>query len=321
MNTNTDRVLRIAAFTDGRPGHFKQTQGVLNALGHLSPIEVDYLEVTHNSLFKDLLLLLGLLLPWVKYCPYDLERIDLIIGTGRRTHLYMLLCKKKYRVPVVTCMSPSFIFRKFFDLCFTPQHDNIKLCENIFPTVGPPNCSVAGSEHNPYAGLILVGGTDSNSHVWSDKDLGDFIEELVTKEKNINWTISSSPRTPESCTQLITQLAAKYSNCNFFRFEDTEQGWIEKEYAANKYVWVTADSMSMVYEALSAGCNVGLLPVEWKKKDSKFARSEILLIENDVVMAYSKWRQGQAVWKSVAPLNESQRCAEEIVKRWCNKKN
>ncbi len=321
MNTKTDRSLRIAAFTDGRPGHVKQTQGVLDALGHLSPVEVDFFEVTNNSLFKDLWLLLALLLPRLRYCPIDLERTDLIIGTGRRTHIYMLLCKKKYRVPVVACMSPSFILRKFFDLCFTPQHDNIKLRGNIFPTVGPPNCSVAGTEHNPKAGLILVGGTDSNSHVWSNNDICDFIEELATKEEKINWTISSSPRTPESCTQLISRIAGKYSNCDFYKFEDTERGWIEKEYATNKYVWVTAESMSMVYEALSAGCNVGLLPVVWKKKNSKFTRSERLLIENDVVMSYSKWRQGQAVWKSVAPLNESQRCAEEIVKRWANKKN
>lgn len=319
MNTHTDRILRIAAFTDGRPGHFKQTQGVLNALGRLLPVEVNSFEVTHNSLFKDLLLLLGLLLPWVKYCPYDLESIDLIIGTGRRTHIYMLLCKKKYSIPIVTCMSPSYIYRIFFDLCFTPEHDNIRISENIFPTVGPPNCSVAGSEHKPMAGLVLIGGTDSNSHVWSDEDIYDHVEELVTREKNINWTISSSPRTPESCTRLLTKLSEKNSNCTFFIFENTERGWIEKEYSTNKYVWVTADSMSMVYEALSAGCNVGLLPIEWKSEKSKFSRSEKLLIENDVVISYSKWRQGQATWKSVSPLNESKRCAKEIVTRWFNK--
>lgn len=319
MNTKTDRSLKIAAFTDGRPGHVKQTQGVLRALGHLATVDVNSFEVTYNSFFKDLFLLLALFLPGVKYCPFDLRGVDLIIGTGRRTHIYMLLCKKKYHVPVVTCMSPSFLFRKKFNLCFTPQHDNIRISENIFPTVGPPNCSVAGFEHKPEAGLILIGGTDSNSHVWSDEDICNFIEELVTTETDINWTISSSPRTPESCTQLIARLAKTYSNCNLFRFEDTERGWIEKEYAANKYVWVTADSMSMVYEALSAGCNVGLIPIVWKSEQSKFSRSEKLLIENDVVMSYSKWRQGQAIWKSVAPLNESQRCAKEIVKRWCNK--
>lgn len=319
MNKKNDRCLRVAAFTDGRPGHVKQTQGILNSLGQISSVDINYFEVAHNSIFKDFLLLLALFIPWLKYCPCDLKDRDLIIGTGRRTHIYMLLCKKKYGVPVVTCMSPAVIFRKQFDLCFVPQHDNIRGSENVFLTVGPPNCSVAGSDHKTQTGLILVGGTDSKSHAWRDQSICDFIEDLVTKKKEFKWTISSSPRTPENCAQRMAKLVEKHSNSNFYRFEDTEPGWVENEYSKNKYVWVTADSMSMVYEALSAGCNVGLLPVAWKSNKSKFARSEKLLIENDVVMSYSKWCLGQAGWKSAAPLNESQRCAEEIVKRWCNK--
>ncbi len=73
------------------------------------------------------------------------------------------------------------------------------------------------------------------------------------------------------------------------RFADTGPGWIEERYAECLKVWVTADSMSMVYEALSAGCRVGLLPVRWKAEKNKFRRSAEYLIENGLAVPFSAW--------------------------------
>lgn len=106
----------------------------------------------------------------------------------------------------------------------------------------------------------------------------------------------------------------------FSGFEETPPGWVEEHYASSRVVWVTADSISMVYEALSAGCCVGILPVEWKKEKNKFKTSGDYLLENGLAVPFASWKQGKAKFTSKSdPLNEAKRCAEEIVNRWYQK--
>jgi mitochondrial fission protein ELM1 len=92
---------------------------------------------------------------------------------------------------------------------------------------------------------------------------------------------------------------------------------VENEYHSSAQVWVTADSISMVYEALAAGCAVGLIPVSWRKADNKFHRSEVYLAEHGYVGLLADWRQGQELRLPPVSLKEAERCAEEIARRWC----
>ena len=102
----------------------------------------------------------------------------------------------------------------------------------------------------------------------------------------------------------------------FFRSEDTAGGWIEAQYARNDRVWVTADSMSMIFEALTAGCRVGILPVKWKRSNNKFQKSLNYLFENNRVIPYQSWLEGQGLIAQAPPLDEASRCAKEILRRW-----
>lgn len=318
MNQKARDIIRVTAFLDGRPGHEKQTKGILTALDELIETEVSFVKVPYNSFAKDLLSHLNLFVSGKKSHqrkPYP----DLVIGTGRRTHLPLLHCAKETNAKAVCCMSPAKTLRSRFDLCFVPKHDGITEAKNILHTIGPPNISVPGNNQKEEAGLILVGGTDI-SHKWDNDQIKGCLETIVQSDEQINWTVSSSPRTPDDCVTLLEQVAKNFSNCFFYRYQDTPAGWVEEQYASCRKVWVTADSMSMVYEALSAGCSVGLIPVLWKNKNSKFAKSERQLEENNIVMSYHGWSEGEEGWKSEnPPLNESLRCAEEIVRRWFRK--
>ena len=40
--------LSVLAFFDGRPGHEKQTQGILDALAGMTPVEIDSVKVSLN---------------------------------------------------------------------------------------------------------------------------------------------------------------------------------------------------------------------------------------------------------------------------------
>jgi len=308
--------LKIALFVDGSPGHEKQTRGIVKALQEQHPVDTKEICIKHLPFVQDVL-------SWFKYLlGLDIaqsafrDHFDLVIGAGTHTHIPMLVYKRHTGVMTCTCMAPSPLLRKNFDICFVPQHDGIKERGNIFLTVGPPNCSVAEMNHDTQKALILIGGTDPKSHHWDSFEIGAFVKELISREISKDWIISSSPRTPAETISLIEKIASQFYNVSFFKYQDTESGWVERQYNRNKTVWVTADSMSMVYEALSAGCHVGILPVVWKKKNNKFKRSEKYLLDRGLVVSFASWREGNLSWRQGKPLAEAQRCADEILRVW-----
>ena len=310
--------MKIAIFLDGRPGHEKQSRAIVAALGrHRAVAKVD-IPVASGSLYRTLLDTVKLFALPDGGCRYDLSGVDLLIGTGSRTHLALLACRKKYGVPAVTCMAPDIHLRSRFDLCCVPEHDGIGAADNIFLTLGPPSILTATEAHDPGQGLILVGGLDAGSHFWSTTALVAAIKTIVQREKGISWHISSSPRTPADSVSELAQLASQQANCTFFPYTETPPGWIEDQYRRSTMVWVTADSMSMIYEALSAGCRVGSLPVAWKKTPNKFQRSEEFLAQHKYIVPFSSWENGQADW-AAAHLNEAERCAQEILRKWFSK--
>lgn len=311
-----DDPLRVGVFLDSRPGHRKQTLGIIDSLRQLTEIRTLEIEVPHLSTT-------GEILKWAQYflnphtaCGAELDGCDLLIGTGSRTHIPMLACKKKYNIPVVTCMGPSPLLRHRFDLCFIPQHDGIPPGRNIMHTDGPPNRSRSKNLHDWSRGLILIGGRDEKSHRWNDGELNKAVATLVATEKDLTWTISSSPRTPSQTNTSLAGLAAQFDNMTFVPFADTAPGWIEQEYERNKTVWVTADSISMIFEALTAGCRVGVLPVAWKHKNNKFQRCIDNLRRKELVFFLADWEAGRSNWDDSADFDEARRCAREILKRW-----
>lgn len=308
--------LKVAAFLDTRPGHMKQTLGIIDALQELTPTEVIEIRLPHLPVLREIMNRFKYMFFPGALCSADLEGCDCMIGTGSRTHLPMLACKKLYPVPVVTCMTPSILLRDKFDLCFVPHHDRPAAGKNIVITNGPPNRARATGRNDPGKGLILIGGKDEKSHIWDSASIIREVSVLLQETNDIRWTISTSPRTPDETTNGLRKLAEEYPAVQFVPFSETGPGWIEQAYEQNKIVWVTADSMSMVFEALSAGCHVGLLPVRWKKPENKFQYCADNLGREGYIVTYEQWKSGKASWGRTEPLNEARRCAREILKRW-----
>jgi mitochondrial fission protein ELM1 len=322
-----DIPLKILALLDGKPGHEKQTKGVLNALASITPVRIEYRNVPAPTLFSKM----G---EWLHYFYHDrfggrigrkdsnrTGSVDFIIGTGTQTHIMMLLEKKERGAKVLTCMSPSPFLINKFDLCFVPQHDNLAPMKNIFFTQGPPNTSPYSEEKDNQRGLILVGGIDRKSHVWKSDETLDQIRTILDRDPSKAWTVGTSPRTPEGMNHLLEDLAGNRSRVDFFRPKDTSSGWIEEQYKKNGFVWVTADSISMIYEPITAGCQVGILPVEWKRKDSKFHRSIAYVLSQGLAVSYEQWLRNGWIYPATRPrLDEATRCAEEILKRWWPKR-
>ncbi len=312
---NQKKKFKVAVFLDGRPGHEKQTLSILNSLEKRKHVQIKFIKIKKESILSQI----------IKWCRFflidlcgteeDLAGYDFLIGTGTHTHLPMLLYKKKIGVPVVSCMTPSSMLINSFDLLFVPLHDNAPDRNNIVNTIGPPSNLTDLGMHDPDRVLVLIGGIDQKSHVWHSDEIVERIEKLVNFEPSRQYSISSSPRTPKETAQKISSMSKNYDNVMFYDFKDTQPGWVEKEYNRSRYVWVTADSISMVYEAIGSGCRVGIIPVEWLKQNSKFTRSEKYLKDMGIVISIENYFSGNTGWKHEGEFNQAELCAEEIIRR------
>lgn len=308
--------MKIALYTDGRPGHEKQSRAIIESLERFTEVEVQTVTVARSSLLKKVVQYLKLIMLPAGGCSVELGNPDLLIGTGSSTHLPVLSAKKRYKTLAVTCMTPDYYLRYGFDLCFVPEHDAVKPGRNIFYTVGPPVLSVPELERDDSRGLILIGGIDHQSHTWHSEKIVSYIKEILEVENTMNWVISSSPRTPEDTVIAIKEIIEGSDNVTFWHYRDTPDGWLEQQYATASKVWVTADSVSMIYESLTAGCRVGFLPLQWKKEQNKFQQSLDYLLKKKKVIDFSQWKDNRGSWGDEGEFNEALRCAKEIIHRW-----
>ena len=191
MILDSEQPLRVAVFLDGRPGHEKQSLGILRGLENRLPVEHFRVPVQRPSIFRRILQLLQLFLPLPVTGDLNIQKADLLLGTGSSTHLLMLRYKKQYRIPAVTCMYPEPFLAPFFDLCCVPEHDGVAIKANIVLTVGAPNCSVDAGNHNDLQGLVLLGGIDLESHRWDSEEIMRMVEFIVGETRGMTWTDSS----------------------------------------------------------------------------------------------------------------------------------
>lgn len=309
-------MLRLIAVFDGRPGHEKQTKGILKGLQEHTSVKIVQIDTSTYNFYQKLLQWFQVLLPFLLPRSKALMSADLIIGTGSKTHSTILKLKRRYRIPACTCMTPYFLYRGMFDYCFVPEHDLTPPSRNIVNTIGSPNCNRDRGRHLGSEGLILLGGIDTSSHHWDNDNVIEMVKTIVSREADITWTITSSPRTPMETNEAIKKLLALHDNVTFFPYEETWKGWVEEQYDRCELVWVTSDSISMLYEAMSAGCKVHILPMRWKKTNSKFKRNEDILIQSGRVQSYDSWLEFKANDSCSASFNEAQRCADMILRTW-----
>lgn len=300
--------LRVLIVRDGRPGHEKQTRGIVAALGRhrvVKSAEIPVIPVGW-ALFSAISVLLGARLGIPdKFSP------DVIIGTGSHTHLTVLALKNRLGGRAVTCMTPGRCLRRRFDLCFVPRHDGIAESWNILVTDGPPGLNVNLRQHDPSQGLILVGGVDEKSHAWDNAEMARRVASMISRYPHLSWTLTTSPRTPAAFLDVFRKISEKLS-VRLCPFGETPPGWLEQALNRSKYVAVTEDSMSMIFEALSAGCRVGTIPVDFKK-NNKFVRSlDELKNRNLLEVDFTTRELGGAE----SDFDVAGQCAAEMEKRW-----
>jgi len=262
-----EKALKVLVVRDGRPGHEKQSLGIVAALTRLYDVEKREVRVEpgYKALCKSISLLVGTL-------PQEIVgfKPDFIIGAGSHTHFPILALRKRLGGRTIVCMSPMKIIRNRFDLCCIPRHDETTAGENILLTDGPPGLNLDLGKHDATVALVLVGGVDEKSHVWDSHAIAGNIAAILRQHPELNWTLTTSPRTPADFQGVFAQYQ-QGGQIDLCPFDQTPSGWLEKKLQAASWVLVTEDSLSMIFEALSAGCQVATIPVAFKA-ENKFVR-------------------------------------------------
>jgi uncharacterized protein len=310
--TNHLNPLHIWRMIDGKPGHEKQSLGLVLALAKLQNVNCHEIKIGDSGLKN-----------FFNYCfarfkeGINLPKPDLLIGAGHRTHLPMLAAKRAYGGKSIVLMKSSLPYF-LFDLCLVPEHDNPPKRANIISTIGALNpLGLDGlSKKIPSSHIILIGGP-SPHYVWDNNLIIEQIELIVKKgQKSIQqWILTTSPRTPKEFIEKLRE--SKLTDLKIFQFKDTKPGWVEEMLLASENAWVTPDSVSMIYEALSAGCRTGIFQLYPNKGNSRIAHSIQALIKNEYVRTHTDFIcEKPKSNKKFTP--QAKPCAKMIIQESCN---
>jgi len=286
---------------DGKPGHEKQTLGLGHALQQINSCVVKDLHA-ENNLIALAHWLFGKF-PMGKKLPPP----DLILGAGHRTHFSLLAARRAFGGKIVVCMKPSLPL-PLFDLCLIPQHDHPPKRRNVIETRGALNSVAPGGKHDLLRGLILIGGP-STHFIWDSHSISTQVTELIRNNPKIRWTLTTSRRTPSDFLDHLQN-----TSFDLRPAEETPPGWLEAQLSEHGHAWVTPDSVSMIYEALTAGCVTGLFQLQGKTA-SRVARGVSDLIEAGLVTHNTS---DLSHTTSTQTFDESQRCAKLIMQRCFN---
>ncbi len=304
----------IYIVSDGKKGHLSQTRGLAHALmERAKEARPDMVHETHEVDVSGK--------SWLaKFCykgkELDLPRPHLILCAGHGTHFAALSLARHLRCLCMVCMKPSLPAR-LFDLCIMPQHDlpDGKMAGGrIFPTEGALNSVRPAPEIEKRETLILIGGP-SKDFTW---DAEMVINQLSTiaRHNTSPMVLTTSRRTPADFARDVL------STCPSIRVvpvEQTGSTWVADHLASAREVWVTQDSVSMVYEALSSGAPVGLIEMQRqgdrrrKQKPSRVVRGLSTLVETGKVCSFTEWAKTHRLPTPTSELYEAGRTADYIL--------
>lgn len=267
--------MHIVYVSDGKAGHRSQALGLFQAMqrqqANATFEEVSISDLPIISLIKALFSSKNSLLQ---------QAPDFIFGVGSHTHFRVWLLGKIFKkAKTVILMKPNLPIA-WFDYAVIPEHDGILSNERVIVTRGALNPIRNENRHQAGRILIALGGS-SKRHQWNHEKVLLSVQKIVECNSNSEIILTTSRRTPVGFTDILKQQS--FAKClQIFPVEQTPQGWIFEEMQKAEAVWVTEDSVSMIYEALTAGCRVGVIAID-RLKDDRITHSIDQMIESQLI--------------------------------------
>jgi mitochondrial fission protein ELM1 len=295
-------MITIWRFRDGKRGHENQALGLIEALCRLDACQIQTLHVCKGwpHVFS---WLLG------SYSPgKNLTRPDLIVGAGHATHWPMLAARRAYGGKIAVLMKPSLPL-SWFDWVIAPAHDALPEGASTLSTQGPINRIRPGTAQDPRQGLMLIGGP-SAEYGWNETALLKQIHLIALQQPDVTWHLTTSRRTPAGFLDNLARLGL--GNVKAFAHDQVSADWLPAQLAQAAQAWVTPDSASMVYEALSSGAAVGCFELPYARP-GRVARGLEKLARERRLTAFPEWERSGKLIPNDHPLTEAERCARQLL--------
>jgi len=287
-------------FSDGKAGHDAQSQGLLRALQERVTVSAYSIPVGQSG---------GGFWSWLSGTYRYGARLpvpDLLIGAGHATHWFLLAARRRWGGRTIVLMKPSLPL-SWFDLCIVPEHDGPLQAANVLSTLGSLNSIQPCRGHDSRIGLIILGGP-SRHYRWDSEEMLTQLERLVRERPRKQWLLTTSRRTPESMLRPLRDRV----EFQCVPYASTDSDWLPARLSEAGEVWVSEDSVSMIYEALTAGAQLGLLKVQ-RGKENRMTSAIDILVERGWVGAPGQWQLAAGPGQT---LNEAARCADWIKDQW-----
>ncbi len=286
----------VMAVHDGSAGHRSQVLGLAQAVAEGSERPVLEWDLSRRG-------------------PRPTEPPALVVCVGRAGRAGRSIATRS-GAPCICLMNPGWLNRWRFDLVVAPRHDGLSPSPRVLLTEGALNLVRPAREPQPDHALVLIGGP-SRHHRWDGPALVRRLHQLIDHSRHLRFTISSSRRTPVETEGDLERLAASEpTRITFAPVATTSRSWVVDRFQHCSIAWVTQDSVSMVYEALSAGASLGLLEVPLAGAPGRVPRGIAALVERGWAVWSHHVIAGASLPRGVPPLQETTRVADEVLRRW-----
>lgn len=302
-NSTVDAMV-IWRLVDGKVGHEHQSAGLIAAIQQRKTVQV--YEIMVSNAMDGLVAWLSKTWHWGAHLPAP----DLIIGAGHKTHMHMLAAKRAYGGKTVCLMQPTLPVW-MFDVCLIPEHDAYQGWGSYIETRGVLNHIFAdNTARESNRAVILVGGP-SKHFIWDTAKVVTQIYALLHQNPETHYVLTTSRRTPENFVKAM-QLV-DLPNVEMVPFSRTDKDWVSRELNRVANVWVTEDSISMIYEGLTAHAAVGLINLECKKP-TRVGLGVQRLVGKGLVRRFDVSGSYRAALQPAYGFNEAQRCSDLLLK-------
>ncbi len=254
---------RFLILSDGKPGHVNQSIAFCKHLG----CEYDIADVRFKSrLLKALSYPADRLGLYARaFFSLDEGRADYaaVVSAGSETYYANRTLAKKFGCSSIAIMLPQG-YRLAFDLIVAQQHDNPPLRDNIISlpinlTYVEPRGIVTPATDGKYISFVI--GGDSAHGPLDAVLLRTRMRQIFALFPNHRKWLTTSRRTPEKVERMLQEFS--FDRAVYYSREAVNP--IPDFLLSSEYVFLTADSSSMISEAVSFGSAcVEVLPVTEK---------------------------------------------------------
>lgn len=289
--------LTVWRFLDGNRAHEKQSAALLAGLRECVG-EVISCEIREPGS-------LAALRPAFAESLRGLPRPDLLFGAGRRSHWPVALARRWFGGTSVAINRPTLPIR-WFDYAIVPEHDRPPALESVILSQGALTEPLPRGQMQPGTGLLLLGGPSKHFH-WDTQAVARQVGELLATP--VDWVVSDSRRTPADALEQVSASGARVRS-----WRDSPPDWLPQQLARAEQVWVTGDSISMVFEALQSEARVGVLQLPSRRRVNKVRGAIQRLVDRELVT--DRIADARRPWAGDrAPLNQYYHCARALLHR------